>query len=134
MTYQLHDSHILSDHLDAGLTRTIAQRLIEQALPIMEQRGYPKISTDHNGRRDAYSCDRMTVTSPGGWTAGHIGPATIKMRGCDHYRRQADAVLKELLYQSPDAHRLGRRPADFCPVCNRQVENVTRHFAYEHKG
>lgn len=107
-----HDSHILSDWYPEGMSRATAEKLAVAVNHAMQARGLTR--DEHDGRRDFYSCDRATVTSPAGWKINHPGgAATIKMRGCDHYRAEARAVAAEILTTG------GLRPAGSVPTCHR---------------
>ena len=88
-----HDSRILSEWLPMGAGRATMEKFRTELLAALDRQGYGERSyLEHSGRRDYTSCDRVTVTSPGGWGAGHDGSATLKVRGCTWYRQAARAL------------------------------------------
>jgi hypothetical protein len=101
-----HDSHVRTDWLNAGMGRVTAQRLIDTVEPMLRE--YGAISKyAHTGRRDP-NTDFIQVTSPNGWGEDHPGSATVKVRGCDAFRRYALGMLKAELISGGGAERLGR--------------------------
>lgn len=93
-----HDSHVRTDWLNAGMSRAKAAKLVEQADAIItaDIGKWDVRNHSHLGRRESY-CDFIAVTSPGGWNENHAGSATVKVRGCDGFRRYALLVLRELV-------------------------------------
>jgi hypothetical protein len=105
MTTIHHNGHIRSDWLNAGMGRTTAQRLIDNVTPILRENGaFGEYA--HAGRRGP--TDFLQVTSPNGWGDNHPGSATVKVRGCDDFRRYALGMLKAELISGGGAERLGR--------------------------
>jgi hypothetical protein len=89
-----HDSHVRTDLLNAGLSRRAAKLLAERTLAALKENGTWD-RTAHWGRREGEGTDRIAVTSPAGWYDGHpTGSATVKVRGCDGFRRYALLWMK----------------------------------------
>lgn len=86
-----HDSRILSEWLPMGASRAKMETFRARLQEALRNMGSFDAHA-HRGRRDSASCDYVSVTSPGGWIAGHDGSATIKVRGCSNFRRQARAL------------------------------------------
>lgn len=95
-----HDSKILSDWLPMGAGRTTMETFRLALQEELDLLGYPDDyrarDAAHGGRRDSTSCDRITITQPGGWAITHDGSATIKARGCTFYRLAVRRLAPEI--------------------------------------
>jgi hypothetical protein len=101
-----HDSHVRTDLLNAGLSRDKAKLLAERTRAALKENGTwdPRA---HSGRREGAYSDYISVTTPSGWIVGHpTGSATVKVRGCDEFRRYALYWLRQELLTDGSGDRL----------------------------
>ncbi len=104
----IHNGHIRSQWLDAGMSRARAIDLANRAEIMLASEGYDFARRNYpHGLRHARDSmpDTLTATSPGGWRENHPGASTVKVRGCDAFRSHALAVLLALITEPTDIPR-----------------------------
>jgi hypothetical protein len=90
-----HNGHILSSWLDAGMSLAKAKQLAAATQAELAAAGWAPGWEAHPNRR-SLDGDYVAATSPSGWRANHAGAATLKIRGCDHYRAAALEIARRL--------------------------------------